>query len=170
MKRHHLAHLEPQSEQQGSGQWSWGSWGPVDTWTPPIMKPIEASKSRNECRWGRLLVSVCRPCDAGDLSRVWPASRPMSTRTTILQRLNAIDCGWMGGTYIGVIRATYFSVWSMSHPLTRRRLDTKSHCITIKGVTLWNNCGDKTRTCPTFHKFYQMIQTSMVNRQDMGDV
>uniref|UniRef100_A0A671WXI2 Reverse transcriptase domain-containing protein n=1 Tax=Sparus aurata TaxID=8175 RepID=A0A671WXI2_SPAAU len=43
------------------------------------------------------------------------------------------------------------------------RTNTKYHCITVKGVTLWNNCNKELKTCTSLNKFKRMFKDNILN-------
>ena len=44
------------------------------------------------------------------------------------------------------------------------RLNAKKHCISVKGVLLWNKCRDDLKQCDTWNKFKQMFKMDVLNR------
>lgn len=49
------------------------------------------------------------------------------------------------------------------------RTNVKYHCITVKGVNLWNNCSEELKTCKTLRKFKQAFKMSILNMNDEQD-
>ena len=50
----------------------------------------------------------------------------------------------------------------LQQPLVR--INSKYHCISVKGVLLWNNCKDALKQTATWNKFKQMYKMDVINR------
>ncbi len=49
------------------------------------------------------------------------------------------------------------------------RTNAKYDCITVKGVTLWNNCNEELKPCITINKFKRVFKYNILNGYGMGD-
>ena len=47
------------------------------------------------------------------------------------------------------------------------RTNTKTHCISVKGVNLWNSCGEDLKTCKTLSKLKQIFTNNIRNGYKM---
>ena len=43
------------------------------------------------------------------------------------------------------------------------RTNTKKHCITVKGVSLWQSCDKELKKCSTLYKFKKMFKSKAIN-------
>ena len=49
------------------------------------------------------------------------------------------------------------------------RTNAKLHCITTKGIYLWNNCCEEMKTCTTLSTFKQIFIKNILNRYRMNE-
>ena len=44
------------------------------------------------------------------------------------------------------------------------RTNTKEHCISVRGVRIWNKCRDELKQCTTWNRFKRMFKNDIINR------
>ncbi len=49
------------------------------------------------------------------------------------------------------------------------RINAKLHCMSIKGVNLWNNCSERMKTRKTLSEFKHIFKNNVMNRYRMDE-
>ncbi len=47
--------------------------------------------------------------------------------------------------------------------------NAKPHCISVKGVNLWNSCRERIQTCRTLSELKQIFENNILNRYRMDE-